>query len=231
MTVSSTSTFELTRDQLIRRAYQLAGALDASQQPTGNDISLAADILGMELDFLQAEGIILRTVVLDTVALVDGTAEYTLDSDTVDVVVEPDGKAGMVWETAGSETMVRSISRADYQALGNKTVEGTPTLCWINRGATITATFWPVPSASMTFRFSKVRLLYDAAPGSTTMDFARKWQKPLVYSMAYQIALAKGAPLDRVGFLKNTAEELKKIALSDEHQRGHGQFAIYRWGY
>jgi predicted PhzF superfamily epimerase YddE/YHI9 len=231
MTVSGTYAFELSRDEIIRRAYQLCGALDSSQSPSASDIDLASDLLGMELDYLQAEGIVLRSVERTTLALVDGTATYNLAANAIDVVVEPDQKAGMVWSTAGSETIVRSITRADYEAISNKTTESTPTMVLIQKLATLTATFWPVPNAAMTFRYNKVRLLSDAATGAATIDLARKWQKPLTYTLSYQLALSKGVDLQKVGMLKNLAAEFKTKAMADERQRGNGQLAIIRYGY
>ena len=231
MTVATTATFEMTRDGIIRRAYQLCGALDSSQSPSANDISLASDLLGMELDFLQAEGIMLRTVERTTLALTLGTATYSLPTDTIDIMVEPDTKAGVVWVTAGSETIVRSISRADYESLGNKSVQGMPTMCLHEKLATQQVTFWPIPYANMTFRYAKVRLLKDADPGNVTMDLTRKWQKPLTYSLAWQLGSAKGVDLNKIGFLRNTADELRRVARADDHQRGHAQLCITRWGY
>lgn len=231
MTVSGTNTFELTRDEIIRRAYQLAGALDSKNTPTGDDIAMASDILGMELDYLQAQGVLLRSITYTTQAVTSGTASYTLPGDTIDVMVEPDNRAGQIWQTAGSETVVRNVTRADYDAISNKTATGTPTLALIQKLASVTLTLWPVPDASMTFRYSKVSLLDDMSTGAATLDLARKWQKPITYTLAWQLALAKGVELNRVGFLKNQAEEMRQVAMSDERQRGDAQLAIFRWGY
>ena len=59
MTTSATSSFELNRDALIRRSYQVAGLLEASQSTEGSDITLAADLLQMELTAMVADGSIL----------------------------------------------------------------------------------------------------------------------------------------------------------------------------
>ncbi len=228
MTVSVNSNFEMTRDTLIRRAYQVAGVAASNVTISGDDISMAVDFLGAELDSLQAEGVILRTVERTTVALTSGEETYALDSDCIDIAVDPDNFGGMVWATSGSETRVTSVSRQQYEKLSNKTATGTPTMVYFEKQATISAIFWPVPDASMTFRYSKVRLIKDADTGGVTLDLQRKWQKAIMYSLAWQLALAKGMPLDKVGFLRNTADQLKSTARADEAQKGDAQFVLMR---
>ena len=228
MTVSSTQIFEMTRDGIIRRALQVAGLLASNQQADANDLSLAADLLGMELQALQAEGTLLRTVERTQETLSASTAEYTLDDGIIDVAVDPDNKVGMVWLTAGSEIWVGAMSRQEYEAIGDKTVEGTPTLCYVEKTAPLKLVFWPVPDAEWTFRYSAVRLVYDASAGSQTLDVNRRWQKAVLYSLAWQLASAKNLPMDKVAFLKRVADEARLVARSDDHQKGDAQLCIPR---
>jgi hypothetical protein len=218
----------MTRDGIIRRALQVAGLLGSNQQADANDLSLAADILGMELQALQAEGVLLRTVERTEMTLQASTAEYDLDDSVMDVTVDPDNKVGMVWSTTGSEIWVGAVSRQEYEAIGDKTVEGTPTLCYVEKSAPLRLVFWPVPDAEWTFRYSAVRLVYDASAGSQTLDVNRRWQKAILYALSWQLALAKNLPMDKVGFLKRVADESRLIARSDDHQKGDAQLCVLR---
>jgi len=231
MTVSTTTNFELQRDTLIRRAFQLAGLIEASQTPRGDDLDLASDILGLELDSLQAEGVSLRHISRVKTDLVSGTASYAFAASVVDIVVSPDDKAGTVQTTGGATTYVKAISRQEYEVLQNKTTAtGTPSLCYLEKGATITAYLYPVPNDStLDFYCSQVRLPYDMDTGARTLDLARRWQKAIVYSMAWQLAMAKSVDLARVGFLQKTAETLKALARSDDSQKGDAQLWIRRY--
>lgn len=231
MTTSATSTFELTRDQLLRRAFQLAGLLEASHSPTGNDLSMAADILGMELDALQSEGVILRMQERTTKALVAGTAAYALDSDVLDVAIDSSNVAGTFVPSSGGETLIRVISQAEYVQISNKTTQATPSLVMIERLASVTATFWPVPVASGAFRYSKIRLRRDTDTGAVTLDLAKRWQKAVAYSMAWQLVVAKSGPTDRVKMLKEIADEAKQKALASDAATGHIQMVVPRWSY
>jgi hypothetical protein len=215
----------LTRDQLIRRAFQTAGLLESSQTADTEDINMAVDFLGLELDALQAEKIVLRTVERATKALVAGTAEYTLDSDAIDVFVGPDNVAGTIVPSSGAEAHIRYISRHEYQEIPDKTTQSTPSQVFIERLATLKAVLWPVPDATATFRYQKVRLFSDVA-GNAAVDLNRKWGLYLLHAVAHRIAAAKSLPLARVRYLREEAERLKAICKGDDVERGHAQFYV-----
>jgi len=231
VTISATATFELTRDQLLRRAFQLAGILEASQSPQANDLAMASDFLGMELDALQAEGVQLRTIQRATQALTSGTESYALAADVIDVFYGPDNIAGTIVHTSGAETLVRGIDRQEYLQLTNKTTSALPTLVYVEKAAAVTLLFWPVPNDSTTlFRYSQVRLPRDADTGAVTLDVARRWQKAICYAMAYAIAVAKSMPLARVSMLENRAETEKRKALANDVEKTHMQLYVARYG-
>lgn len=225
--VASTYGFEMTVSTVIRRAMQVAGLLEASATPNADDLAMGRDLLQMELDELQTVGDPQRTIERTTKALVASTAEYTLDADCIDVLVAPDNAAGTVYVTASDgETRVFIMSRAEYQGLSNKDSEGTPTRVLIEKGDTITATFWPVPSETMTFSYSKLRFPRDATL-SNRPDVDRRRLAALVWSLAYAIASTKaGMPLNRLQELKDERNRRKAVAMRDDTERGHGQLVV-----
>lgn len=226
MTVSANTDFELSRDSLLRRACQLAGLLEASQYMNGDDTSLAADLLGLEILSLQAEGILVTHVERATLALTAGVAEYTLPAGTLDVALGPDNAIGTVYISGGAETPVAAIARGDYMALSVKDTEGTPTMAFVERQASVKVVLWPVPSVNMTMRYARQRLPRDTDTGAVTLDFARRWQKAIVFSLAYQLGLAKQAPLSRVKFLFDEAERQKAIARTADVEKVHLQMRV-----
>lgn len=228
MATSSTSTFELTRDQLIRRSLQIAGLLEASQSAEGNDIALAADIMQMEIVSLQAEGVVVTWVERTTLALTAAVASATFPTDTLDVAIDPNGVAGTIVPSSGAETPVRVLTRQEYILLPNKDTQATPTMVLVERLATVTATFWPVPVASVSFRYGKIRFPRDLDTGARTLDLSRRWQKAICYAVAFQLALAKSLPLDRTAFLRAEAETAKQKAMLSDGERGPSQIYVTR---
>jgi len=232
MSVSTTATFELTVDQLLRRSFNIAGMLEASQSaPRPDDLSMARDLLGMELDALQADGIVLRTVIRTTLPLVAATATYVLDADTIDVALDGSNVAGMIVPASGGETPVRAISRAEYQQIPTKASSATPTVVFIEKLTTTSLVFWPVPPDSTTsFRYSKIHLPRDSTPGSATPDLPRRWAKALCYQMAWQIAVTKSAPLQKWTSLQKLAEGFMRAAKLGDAEKGAIQMYVERYG-
>lgn len=207
---------------------QLAGIIPSQQAQVDDvDLSMAHDFLNMEIDALQAEGIILRTVLRTTVALVASTAVYTLPNDTIDVFVGPDNMLGTVLVSGGNtETLVRQIRRHEYQAISNKSSTGTPTLAMVERIGAVQVTFWPVPALAYTFGYQKIRCARDVTPGSVTPDVDVRRQMALMWSLAFAMAFSKSMPLQRCSFLKDERDRLKAVARADDVERGHGQLYI-----
>ncbi len=227
MTTAATANFELSVDGMLRRAFQLAGLLEATQRPRADDLAMARDFLGMELDALQAEGTVLRTVLPGLQALTASTTSYALASDTIDVFVGPDNVCGMIVPSSGAETPVRAISAMEYQAITNKAVEATPVMCFVEKLAVVTLYFWPIPHVSTTsFRYRKIRLPRDADTGAVTLDLARRWQKAICYQMAWQIALAKSIPPNRVDQLRKIGETEKAKAQANDVEKANGQLYV-----
>lgn len=226
MTVSTNATLDYTRDQLITAAYRLAGVWPSSQESSdaqsADDVGMAADFMNLELMNLQAEGVVLRTVERPTpLVLVSGTSVYTLAADTIDVELGPYGEAGMIVNTDNAESMVMAMPRAEWLDNTNKTNVGTPTRVYIERLASVTLTFDPIPNDStQTFRYARVRLLRDMDSGSVTADLARRWLQYVVYAVATQVALAKNLDLAKVGYLRKEAMRMKERLMADDVQRG-----------
>ena len=156
-----------------------------------------------------------------------GTAEYSL-SDILDVYIDGHGLAGTIIPSSGAETPVRAITRADYIAISSKDIQSTPTLVFVERLAVVKLVFWPVPVATCSFRFQKIRYPRDMDTGARTLDLSKRWQKAIVYTLAAQLALAKSAPLERVQFLESRAEQLKEKARASESDMVPMQLYVVR---
>lgn len=229
MTTSGTATFELQVDQLIRRALQLAGLLEASQRPADfeADLEMARDFLSLELTALQAENLLTRNVERKTLTLSAGVASYQLDADCIDVFVGPDNVVGTILSSAGSaETLVRAIRRHEYVEIANKTSSGTPVLCFVEKLARVSVVFWPIPGSTVTFNYQKVRAVMDVTPGSATPDVWVRRQNALLWSLAFTMAVAKSQPLAKCAFLKGERDRVKEMAKQDDVESGHGQLYI-----
>jgi hypothetical protein len=194
--------------------------LPAEQSPSSDDIAMASDFLNLELDAIQAEGIILRSVTRATLALVDGTAAYTLPATVLDVL-EP---AALLVGSETVETPVEMIDRARYNTLTDKTSEGRPVFMYVEKKATVTLTLWPVPDDTMTLTYQKVGFLSDSDAANNDTDLARHWHKPLMFCVAAMIARARNQKQDKIDALLSEGERLKVKSRIAEQEHGDFQF-------
>lgn len=219
MTVSSNASFDLSRDSIIRVAYQLVGVLGAGKQPDADQISMASDLLNMGLKALQNDGIILRTVDQTTTALVAGQAQYITDSDTLDI----DDRSFYV--TSGeTDLRLSQISRGQYMELSLKAIQGQPTQFYVEKGAAVSFFLYPTPDGNWTsVTFPRIRLLRDMDTGSATPDLGSKYLKYITYMLASDLALHHGL-LPKHGLLREQAEMERERAVLDDTERGPMRF-------
>lgn len=220
MTISANYTFDLTRDSIIRVAYQLVGVLEAGREPDVNQVTLATDLMGLELDAFQSEGVSLRHLERTTTTLTAGTAQYTLAADTLDV----DPGTIYVTDRSGGDLPVELIPRHRYMAIVTKTTQGQPTQMYVEKGQTFSFFLYPVPDSSWTsITYPRIRLRRDMDSGSVTADVARKYLKALAFLLAADLAFHHGL-LEKEGALRARGEAALGKAEADDTERGNTRF-------
>lgn len=237
MTVSASSSSEFQVDDLSRMAFLATGLLEAGKQPPAEDLAIARDFMNLELQALQAEGVILRTV--ERASLTLGTPDlgtvstYTLPSDTIDVRIDPNDQVGTIVDSTGNESLVVNMTRAEYMDLANKTASVTarPGRAYVEKLAAVTVTLWPAPDAtSLTLKYARVRLLRDADTGGVTIDLARRWMKFIVYATAVHLGRAKSIQQSDLAELRAESERMKAVCLADDAPRGKVRFRLAHSG-
>ena len=225
MTVSTSSQQDFSRDALLTKAIRLTGILSAEEDATQRQLAQAADNLNIILDELQAADIILRTVERTTLTLANGTGEYSLDADTIDIECGLNDVIGTIVQTGGSEPIVKTMSRDEWLQIGNKTYAGMPTRAYHEKAGLQKLVFWPVPDAAYTFRYTRVRLLKSAGAGSNTLDLMRTWFKFLVFETASMVAYDNSL-FSRGAQLHALAGESRPKAEANEVQHGKLRFRV-----
>lgn len=218
MTISTTATWELRRDQVITTALQLAGVLNAGHPASAEQKALGATLLQMNLTALQADGIILRALERYSQTLVDGTAAYAAPADTISV---EDG--AMVRDTADNDAPLYMLSTPrDYLSRGVKTLTGQPTEYYPEQQSdgTWTVTLYPVPTSDWaTLIYPRVRKLRDTDTGSVTLDVPVKFTEPVCLKLAAMFCLHYNRDTKAKALLEEYADAHAR-AMNDETQRG-----------
>jgi hypothetical protein len=216
MALSGSKDFELDVADYVEEAFERCGL----ELRTGYDLKSANRSLSLMLAEWANRGLNQWTVKEKTVAMVQGTSTYNIDStnatapiDVLDVYIR---------ETQGSETTdlpMTRLSRAEYSHITTKSSTGKPNQFLIDKQTTPTLTVWPVPDKTSTYTvyMNVLTRMDDADAGANTMDMPFRFYPCLAAGLAYYISL-KRAP-DRTSMLKSLYEEEFQRALSTDEDR------------
>jgi len=205
MSTSGTYTFNPSLGEITLYAYQLIGV-----RPTAllqEHIDAARLATNMMLTRWSNQGVNLWQVELVTVSLVQGTATYNVDPNTV-VMLD----AYIEYGDPAIDRIILPVSRTEYASYPNKAQQGFPTTFWFDRLLSPTVTLWPVPDGSQTsLKYYKVMRIQDAnMNGTQEVDIPPIWLEAFAYGLAMRLAVI-WAP-DKVVGLKPLADEAYEIA-------------------
>jgi hypothetical protein len=153
-------------------------------------------------------GLNLWTVTETVLPLVQGTAEYTLNEDVVDVL-------DMALRRDGTDYELNRISRSDYLDVPDKTSQGRPSQFYFNRQIDPVITLWQTPENSTDqLVYYYVRRIEDVNTLANTTGIPFRFYPCMVAGLAYYLAI-KRAP-ERVQMMKAIyEEEFQRAAMED----------------
>lgn len=222
MPISASTAPELDRDTFFRRAMQLAGVYDSKNPLLADDISALTDCLRVELQSLIAEGLMQKWASRTTLAIVAGTAAYSLPSTVLDVVVDDDRFLGTFQQTGSQrETQVYAMGVDEYMRVQNKSFSASfPNRAVVERtDTTVSVTFYPKPGAAGVLNYRAIRIVRDGDVGTVTLDIPRPYQAAMLHKLAYYAGLLKKADVARVAILAKQADDLRKKAQGWDRER------------
>lgn len=207
MTTSGAYNFNPSLGETTIYAFGLCGIRPtAILQEHMQSARMAANML---LGRWSSQGVNLWAVDLQTVSLVQGTATYTVPSNTV-VMLD----TYVVQNTGGAaiNRLILPISRSEYASYPNPTQQGFPTTYWFDRLLSPSVTLWPVPDGNESaLSYYRVRQLQDANfTSAQTVEVPYYFLEAFATGLAVRLA-AIWAP-ERMVALKAMADEAYEIA-------------------
>ena len=122
MTTSGSRDFNLDVAEAIEEAYERIGL----EMRTGYDAKTARRSMNLMFAEWANRGLNLWTVATGTTTVTQGTSQYTLAEDVVDLL-------DMVLRRSGTDYEMTRISRGDYLDFPNKTDQGRPSQFYFDR--------------------------------------------------------------------------------------------------
>ena len=209
---SGTFLFNPSNNEIIAQAYSRIG-LRRTEILTQHiqDAVMELNTLFSRMDNM---GPNLWTVDLQTIALVQGTATYTVPTTTIQILD--------VYITTGSGTTaldryLYSLSRTEYAALANKATQSFPSQYWYDRLISPTITFYPTPDGNgpYTANYYRFRQIQDSQiANGATAEVPVRWIDALVAGLAHRLSRIYAPQLEQIR--KMDADEAWAIAATQD---------------
>ena len=207
MDVSGSKNFELNVTEYIEEAFERCGL----EVRTGYDLRTAKRSLNLLLADWANRGLNQWTITQTTVTAVSGTATYTLDADTIDIL-------SAVVRRSSTDYSIARLSRDEYLNVPVKTQTGRPSQFFLDRQVTPVLKVWPTPENSTDqFIFDRLVRIDDADTPINTMQVPFRFYPCLAAGLAYYLSVKK-AP-NRIQFLKAIYEEELERAMTEDRDR------------
>jgi hypothetical protein len=205
MTTSGSRDFNLDVAEAIEEAYERIGL----EMRTGYDAKTARRSMNLMFAEWANRGLNLWTVATGTTTVTQGTSQYTLAEDVVDLL-------DMVLRRSGTDYEMTRISRGDYLDFPNKTDQGRPSQFYFDRQIAPEITLWQTPENSTDqLVYYYVQRIEDVDTLTNTTAVPFRFYPCMVAGLAYYLAM-KRAP-DRVQMMKSIyEEEFQRAANEDE---------------
>jgi len=222
-TTSGTYTFDKTFaiDEIIEEAYERIGL----QPNAGFNLKSARRSLNIMFQEWANRGLHYWEVANNSLTLVDGQSVYTMyrstsdgTSDTTAVYGVDDILEASYRNSSSVDFPLTKINRSAYQALSNKTDEGTPTQYFVQRFIDkVTITLYLTPGsteAGNTINYYYVKRIQDVGDYTNATDVPYRFVPCMVSGLSYYLS-QKFAP-QRTQELKLLYEDELQRALTED---------------
>ena len=229
MPTSGTTAYSTTRDDIIKRALRLIGALAQGETPTATQVTEAAVALNGLVKAWAADGMPLWAITEKTLPFVSGQRVYTLSTPKPLKVLQ-------AWNhniTSNVDIPMRIVTQAEYNILGNKTSSGNPIQVYYDpRRDTGEMHVFPVPttveqSANILYYICQIPF-EDFNTSTDAPDFPQEWYDAVTYGLATRLAPEYGVSIPDRKTLWQEMSIIKQEALNFGLEEGSLYFGVER---
>ena len=221
MTTSGTTAFDMDFTEIAEEAWERAGR----EMRSGYDLRTARRSMNLMTIEWQNRGINMWTIDDGTVNLTQGTSQYTLPADTIDLL-EHQIRTNSGNSNTQSDLTISRISVSTYASIPNKLSQGRPIQLYVERlrDAPV-VNVWPVPDNNdYVLYYWRMRRIQDAGSGVQTADMNFRFFPCLVAGLAYHIAMKVPELVDRIPMVKAVYDEQFEMAAGEDREKTSARF-------
>ena len=215
MATSGTKTSTLFVDEIIDEALSRVG----SEPTTGKEASSARRSLNIMMREWANRGIQLWTIDETTQTLTEGTANYTLDSFTLDIL---EAVISRTESSTRTDFQMDRVNREDFLNIPVKTTKGRPSQFFLDmQRSSPVVYFYPTPDNSTdVFRYSRRNRIEDITASTETIDIPDSYLPCAVSGLAFYMSQKRPQiDINRRQELKLQYEEEFKRAIDDGREK------------
>jgi hypothetical protein len=221
MTTSGTTTYSVTRNDIIFASLRLLGVLEEGSVPSATAIENASMVLNLLIKDWMTDGIKLWTVNEIILPLVDNQTQYTMGEDSSNdlVTAKPLRIIQAILRNNSVNPAVDMpmtiISEQEYNILGSKKSQGNVNTVmykpYVNHGIlSVFLTPNQQVAEDYTLHLNVQRPIQDITSSNQTFDFPQEWYQALRWGLASELAADYGLELQRAGLVIQRAESYKQ---------------------
>ena len=211
MATSNSTDFEPNVAEFIEEAYERCGL----ELRTGYDLKSARRSINLMLAEWANRGLNQWTISEATQTVTEGTREYTLDSNVIDILDV------VLRRTEGStttDTQMSRVSRSEYINIPTKGTKARPNQYFVDKQNTPVLKIWPAPENSTDILvFNKMVRMDDADKATNTVDLPFRFYPCFVAGLAYYLSMKRNPQLTEQ--LKIIYEEEFRRAADEDGDR------------
>ena len=221
MTTSGTTAFDMDFTEIAEEAWERAGR----EMRSGYDLRTARRSMNLMTIEWQNRGINMWTIDSGTINLVQGTTQYTLPADTIDLL-EHQIRTNSGNASTQSDLTRSRISVSTYASIPNKLTQGRPIQLYVERLRDAPkVNVWPVPdNNNYVLYYWRMRRIEDAGSGVQTADMNFRFFPCLVAGLAYHIAMKVPELAERIPMLKAVYDEQFEMAAGEDREKTAARF-------
>ncbi|MDE2097571.1 MAG: hypothetical protein KGL39_10020 [Patescibacteria group bacterium] len=218
MTIGTTTTLLVNRDDIISASLRLLEVIGVGETPEIEDFTNSAQALNIMVKAWQIDGYKLWAVKDLSLPLVSGNATYQIGpSATGTGALVTDRPLRLqdscyIRDSNGHDTSVMIVSRQEYNILGAKSSPATPTQIFYDPQLTNgVLTVFPAPvDSTHTLHLIVQKPLADFNLSTDNPDFPQEWYQALKWGLAAELGLEYGVPERKIARIEQKAAIFKE---------------------
>lgn len=235
MALSGSANYSVTRNDLVKGALRICGALAQGETPTADQYTEGYEALNLMIKAFIADGMQLWAIKQHSVTLTSTVNTYRIgEGQTVNIakplrIIQAYFHNG----TTNVDVPMTLLTREEYNRLGNKTTPGNPNQFYYDPQRTY-GDLYLYPTPDGTAASGSVTIVYqkpfdDVESDSDEMDFPYEWFEALKFNLALRLAPEYGVPTEQYSMIRSLAKESKDAALNFGAEEGSFSFEPFRY--